>query len=546
MVLNESKLNTAILCVDDEPGILEAYRNVLAAKEKVDSDIENMLSRRNRRKSGQNEKTTSTRKQLIYEVFTASSGEEAVEIAREQLAASRQIAVGFFDMAMPGGIDGAESIRRILELDNQILCAVVTAYTDRSTNQLGNLFARQDDWLYFNKPFTTGELEQTAYHLVTAWNQRRREEYLVSNLGMMQNSLIGILNTVSNINRIPPLVMEALVEGLLNHYLKLADANDGFIYLPQGKRFTVCGRGVFDGYEDFSNTELEPQWKLAKKVMDDNKHTIIETNMAATPLIVGSEVLGVLFVQTDETINHNPRLFDMYAAQAVNMIQHSNLYEERKLRNLELNKKNKELVYLIDKLTQSEQLQQQFKRLSFIDTLTGIPNRRYIEAKLEESVEQARLEGSYMACVMLDIDHFKQINDSYGHKGGDHVLKEIAKVFKLHKRSNDLIGRYGGEEFLMLYINVNPGDAMAFCERLRKSVEETSFRFGDQNINVTVSVGCTIFNPINGDSVDGIIEKADQALYMAKEGGRNRCVHLRAESVDDDADMDVTPVVFTR
>ena len=85
-------------------------------------------------------------------------------------------------MSMPGGIDGSETIKRILQLDNQMLCAVVTAYTDRSPDQLATLFKKQDDWLYFNKPFTIGELQQTAYHLVTAWNQRREMEALISNM----------------------------------------------------------------------------------------------------------------------------------------------------------------------------------------------------------------------------------------------------------------------------------------------------------------------------------------------------------------------------
>lgn len=540
MVIQESELNTAILCVDDEPGILEAYRNTLVTNENVNSDIKSMLSRRRRRKTSHIEKTVSAREKLTYEVYTASSGEEAVEIVRELLAASKQIAAGFFDMAMPGGIDGAETIRRILELDNQMLCAVVTAYTDRSTSQLGNLFARQDDWLYFNKPFSSGELEQTAYHLVTAWNQRRREESLVSNLEMMQHGLLWILKTVSNINRVPPLVMDALVEGLLNHYLKLADAKDGFIYLPRGDNLIHRGHGVFDVCEDFSKTELTLPWEMAKAAMDNNKHTIIDGNMAATPLIVGNEALGVLFVQTENKIHHDPSLFDMYAAQAVNMIQHSNLYEELKFRNLELNEKNQELVELLDKLTQSEHLQQQFKKLSLIDPLTGMPNRRYIESKLEEKVEWARREESHLACVMLDIDHFKNINDKYGHKGGDYVLQEIGKVFKQHKRPDDLISRYGGEEFLMLYNNINPDDAIVFCERLRKSVEETSFMFENQKINVTVSVGYTVVIPKKGDSVDAIIGKADQALYMAKEAGRNCCIHLPAGSDDSD---EATPAV---
>ncbi|WP_200333414.1 GGDEF domain-containing response regulator [Thiocystis violacea] len=526
-------MNTSIICVDDEPGIIEAYVNTLAANKGGDGDIQNMLARRKRRKVGETEPTASVRQPYAYDVFTASSGEEAVEIVREQLAASRQIAVGFFDMAMPGGIDGAETIRRIRELDKQMLCAVVTAYTDRSTHQLGNLFERQDDWLYFNKPFSSGELEQTAYHLVTAWNQRRREESLVTNLEMMQNGLLWILKAVGNINRIPPLVMEALLEGLLRHYLKLIQADDGFIYLPQNNGPVYFGLGKFGACEILVDRGRELQWSMARQAMDQNRQTIIDGNMAATPLIVGDESLGILFAETRETIDHDPRLFDMYATQAVNMIHNSTLYEELNIRNLELNRKNQELMELLDKLTQSENLQQKFKKLSLIDTLTGIHNRRYVETQLQEDINQARREGVSAACLMVDIDHFKLVNDTYGHNGGDYVLQEVAKVFKQHTRTGDTISRYGGEEFLVFYMDIDREYAEKLCERLRKSVEDACFVFGSTEIKVTVSIGCAVFVPSVHDTVNGIIAKADQALYMAKAQGRNRFVFFDDHSVDE-------------
>ncbi len=186
----EPLFNTSILVVDDEKGILQSYRNALSPRTLPEQEIDNLVIRRNRRSPGRKTKANKTRQVLTYNLFTASSGEEAVEIVRREKEQSRQIPVGFFDMIMPGGIDGVETIRRILEIDNQMLCAVVTAYTDHSPNRLGTLFARQDDWLYFNKPFSQGTLEQTAYHLVTAWNQRRREESLIRNLERLheQNS----------------------------------------------------------------------------------------------------------------------------------------------------------------------------------------------------------------------------------------------------------------------------------------------------------------------------------------------------------------------
>lgn len=523
---NEPDFNTSILVVDDEEGILEAYRNALTNVSRCDDELSNLVSRRRRRSSKQQTQSTSARLGLTYNILSASSGEEAVAIAERELEAGHQIPVGFFDMAMPGGIDGVETIRRILQLDNQMLCAVVTAYTDRSPSQLSALFARQDDWLYFNKPFSTGELEQTAYHLVTAWNQRRREEALISNLEMMSNGLLYILQTAQDINRVPPLVLDSLLQGVLSHFLRLADAKDGFVFLPHGNEPVHFGQGKFDGADSFSTLELGKQWGLAHEVMHKKSHAIVDANIAVAPLRIGPEVLGVLFVEAEDQIEQDPKIFEIYAGQAVNMIEHSRLYAEVNVRNTELSGKNQELVDLVGKLTQSENLKQQFEKLSYMDALTTMPNRRYVEATFGEVVERGRRHGDFMACLLIDIDHFKQINDTYGHLAGDYVLQEIGKLFKALKRPNDVIGRYGGEEFIMLYKGVQPKDIMMLCERLRKSIAEHTFSFEGQDIYVTASVGCAAITLMAGDTVQSIVKKADTALYKAKQEGRNRTVVL--------------------
>ncbi len=521
---NEPAFNTSILVVDDEDGILEAYRNALSAVSRCDKELSDLVSRRRRRSAKQNTQATSPRQGLSYNIFTASSGEQAVEIVERELEAGHQIPVGFFDMAMPGGIDGLETIKRILALDNQMLCAVVTAYTDRSPSQLGSMFARQDDWLYFNKPFSTGELEQTAYHLVTAWNQRRREEALISNLEMMSNGLLYILQTAQDINRVPPLVLNSLLQGILSHFLRLAGATDGFVFLPHSNKPVHFGQGKFDGTDSFSTLEMGKQWKFAHEVMHKKSHAVVKENIAIAPLRIGPEVLGVLFVEAKEPIKQDPNIFEIYASQAVNMIQHSRLYAEVNVRNAQLSEKNQELVDLVGKLTQSENLKEQFEQLSYMDALTAMPNRRYVETTLGEEVERGRRHGDFMACLLIDIDHFKQINDTYGHLAGDYVLQEIGKLFKGLKRPNDVIGRYGGEEFIMVYKRIQPRDVSMLCERLRISIEEHKFTFEGQDIYVTASVGCAAITLMADDTVQSIVQRADTALYKAKEQGRNRTV----------------------
>lgn len=523
-MIHEPAFNTSILVVDDEEGILEAYRNALTALSRSDEELDDMVSRRRRRSLKQQVQSGSPRQGLSYQIFTASSGEEAVDMVRQELEAGRQVPVGFFDMAMPGGIDGPETIRRILELDNQMLCAVVTAYTDRSPSQLGTLFSRQDDWLYFNKPFSTGELEQTAYHLVTAWNQRRREESLISNLEMMSNGLLYILQTAQDINRVPPLVLDSLLQGILSHFLRLAGADDGFVFLPHGEKPVHFGQGKFDGMDSLSTLDLRKRWGLAHEVMYKKNCALVDGNTAVAPLRIGPEVLGVLFVQSEDPIKQDPRLFEIYASQAVNMIQQSRLYAEVNVRNTELSEKNQELVDLLGKLTQSESLKEQFEKLSYMDTLTAMPNRRYIETTFGQEVERGRRHGDFLACLLIDIDHFKNINDTYGHLAGDYVLQEMGKIFRGLKRPSDVIGRYGGEEFIMLYKGVEPKGIMMLCERLRKSIEEHTFQFEGQDISVTASVGCAALTLAADDTMQSIVQKADTALYKAKEEGRNRTV----------------------
>ncbi|MFH1146894.1 MAG: diguanylate cyclase [Pseudomonadota bacterium] len=516
--------NSSILCVDDEPGIIDAYRNTLKPREESSGAVQGLLSqRRERRKGGQSE-CARERKRISYELFTASSGEEAVEIVRKELAEGRRIAAGFFDMAMPGGIDGGETIRRIIEIDRQMLCAVVTAYTDRSPDQIGTIFARQDDWLYFNKPFSAGEVRQTAYHMVTAWNQRRREQLLVSNLEMMQNGLLSILQSVNDINQTSSLMLDVLLEGILDHFLKLAGGTDGFLYIKDSDREPLhLARGYFETAG--ISRKGDSFWSMAEEAMQ-KRTTVISGNTAATALVVGEFMLGALLVQKNRPVTQDPKLFDIYSLQAVNIIRHSTLYNELEYRNLELDNKNQELVSILGKLTETEKLRTQFEELSYIDALTGIPNRRSLDIRLGEEISRSRRYGFSLACLMLDIDYFKRVNDTYGHAAGDYVLTEIGNLLLKNKRPYDLVGRYGGEEFVFIAKQTDPEGrgATTIAERIRSAVEKHVFSFEGKELKVTISIGISVISDFSGEPLHLLLKKADDALYTAKSRGRNQYV----------------------
>jgi diguanylate cyclase len=158
------------------------------------------------------------------------------------------------------------------------------------------------------------------------------------------------------------------------------------------------------------------------------------------------------------------------------------------------------------------------------DTLTGLPNRNAYNERLETELARWKRYHSPLSLIIWDIDHFKKINDSYGHKAGDKVLLLIAKQLSDHSRSTDFISRFGGEEFTMLLPNTDRQSALILANQLRQAIEKTGFNAGGVSVAITISCGVTEF--IMDDTDETAFDRADQALYQAKEQGRNRCCVL--------------------
>ena len=156
------------------------------------------------------------------------------------------------------------------------------------------------------------------------------------------------------------------------------------------------------------------------------------------------------------------------------------------------------------------------------DPVTGINNRAAMNANLEREINLAHRHGNPLSLIMLDIDLFKQINDSYGHLAGDVVLKSLAHCITECTRSSDIVFRYGGEEFAVLLSNTEAEGASLLAHRIRVAVEGITVQYESAEIRLTVSVGVASLD--RGDCPADLLEKADQALYQAKQEGRNRVV----------------------
>jgi len=171
------------------------------------------------------------------------------------------------------------------------------------------------------------------------------------------------------------------------------------------------------------------------------------------------------------------------------------------------------------KLDEIRSLQAQLSEQANRDPLTGLYNRRYLDATMERELARCKREGLPLSLMLIDIDHFKKINDTWGHQAGDEVLRHLATM--LNVRASDIASRYGGEEFLVLLPGMPPSTAQERAEQYRKAFEAGVTRFGEFRIHATLSAGIASY-PEHARTVDELVHGADQALYRAKAGGRNR------------------------
>ncbi len=169
-------------------------------------------------------------------------------------------------------------------------------------------------------------------------------------------------------------------------------------------------------------------------------------------------------------------------------------------------------------------------RSGFTDVLTGWNNRRYLSLRLGEELARARRDQTAIVCLMLDVDHFKRVNDTWGHAAGDAVLRELAQRIESQVRASDVAARYGGEEFVVLLPNTEVGSASLLAERVRASISKTPFELPcGESVTVTVSIGISEVRPDSDETDlktlgDSLVARADVALYAAKSAGRDRVI----------------------
>lgn len=185
------------------------------------------------------------------------------------------------------------------------------------------------------------------------------------------------------------------------------------------------------------------------------------------------------------------------------------------------------LTAVISACIENARLQESIKQLGLRDPLTGVNNRRFFDQRVVEEASLAQRNNTPLSCLFLDLDHFKSINDNYGHQAGDIVLKQAAKIFNDIMRTSDILARYGGEEFVILLTNTLLKTAYEIAERIRKTIAASDFIISPtESLNITLSIGIAVIDDSKLiTNSQQLIKAADEAVYNAKMNGRNRVHH---------------------
>jgi len=262
------------------------------------------------------------------------------------------------------------------------------------------------------------------------------------------------------------------------------------------KVFSTLGEKTI-GAEQVALQVEKRRWKTKPRAMDPEAN--VKSHLTL-PLVVEGEIMGCISINSDQPNTYNvPKLqfFSVFGYQMAASLKHIQRFSS-------------------------------VKREAIYDTLTNLFNRRHFEEKLSVETQMAFEGESNLSIIMVDIDHFKKVNDTFGHAGGDKVLREIASLLKSSVRKHDTVARYGGEEFVLLLPGAPLEPTNTVAERIRRSVENTPFDIGETQVRITISLGISNFPVHQTKSKEELVKMADLALYEAKRGGRNRvCIFTK-------------------
>ena len=298
--------------------------------------------------------------------------------------------------------------------------------------------------------------------------------------------------------------LDTLAHNTLEHLLKFTASEGGALLVEHdGKLEVRASHGLKDA-------GAVAESKLLHAVVHEQRGRVVQTPE-------GVKLDGVLSEFDPREVMVLPVLHKGVTLGAIVLATSERFTEESKVR---LHLFRQAIAMALNNALAHDRLQ----RLAARDELTGVYNRRFGMGRLREEYKRSVRSGQPLGVVMLDIDHFKKVNDTYGHIVGDRVLKRVAEASKVVLREGDVLVRYGGEEFMAVLPAASCEDVQIISERIRRTVKDTVISHGAQQIRVTLSLGGTAYPELDVKGEEDLLKRADELLYKAKEEGRDRVI----------------------
>ncbi len=424
-----------------------------------------------------------------YDVIAAKDGYEAIEIAKQH-----KPDIILLDVMMPG-IDGFETCKRLKEIAEvaHIPVVMVTALSEKS-DRLKGLEVGADDFL--TKPIND----------------------------------MALFARVKSLVRIKVLLDELRLRDKTNVQMGISSTDNTFLSDVSGSKILLVDDDQVQGKqiaaklsETYQVDWIQEADQVMAKVQEGNYDMILMSTVLtdADGLRLASQI------KSQEETRNVPLLV---------LVDEDDLRLMLKALEMGINDymtmpvdKNEMLARVrtqIRRKRYQDALRTQYQKsvsMALTDGLTGLYNRHFLNTHLENMVRQSVKSGKVISLMIMDMDHFKEVNDTYGHDVGDRVLKQLAELIMRISRSTDLAARFGGEEFVVLMPETDEQSSLGAANRMRELVEKSPFVVGanGETIHKTISIGIANSHP-DGDSAEALIKRADEALYSAKRNGRNQ------------------------
>ncbi|WP_170130648.1 GGDEF/EAL domain-containing response regulator [Sphaerotilus hippei] len=475
--------NRRILLIDDMPSIHEDFRKLLA----VSSDAMDLLD-----DEALLFGDSAAAEQIEFELDSAYQGQEGLSRVQQALQQGRPYAMAFVDMRMPPGWDGVETIERLWQADPRLQVVICTAYTDHAWEDVLRRLDARDRLLVLKKPFDTIEVLQLARTLVMKWS-----------LSLQAQSQ-----------------MDGLEAAVRQRTRELSDE-------VQARRQAELALRVRDRAIEAAVNAIMITDHLRADQPIEYVNPAFERITGYPP----QEVLGrnARFLQGDES--EQPALREIAAAVREEREGHGVFRNRRKDGSAFWNELHiapvrdaegavTHFVGVLNDVTAARDHQQALEFQARHDALTGLPNRLMLRDRLDQAIAHARRMQERVGVLWLDLDHFKFVNDSYGHPVGDGLLVALSTRLRETMRRSDTVARLGGDEFVVLLPGIHRAcDASAAAQKVLDALAPP-FEIDGHLLHASTSVGVSLF-PEDGDSSEALLMHADTAMYRAKHDGRN-------------------------